>query len=266
MEMKSNINFARRRFLTAATVGGSTLALTGCDAFDNWLRADYAVHETLEKANNLTYRVQRMLLGENSLAAEFSESDIRQPMRPNGVTNPEDEDYLALVANKFADYKLEIAGLVDKPRSFSLAELKSMPSRTQITRHDCVEGWSCVAKWTGTPVAAVLDAVGVKNSARYLLIDCYDTIDQSLSGAIKYYESIDLEDARHPQTILAWGMNGTDLPIANGAPVRMRVERQLGYKQAKYIRKITLVDDFKPFGNGNGGYWEDNGYDWFGGI
>ena len=266
METKPNINFARRRFLTAATLASSTLALTGCDAFDDWLQSDHAVHETLEKANSLTYRVQRMLLGENSLAPEFSESDIRQPMRPNGVTNPEDEDYVAMAANKFADYKLEIDGLVDKPRSFTLADLKSMPSRTQITRHDCVEGWSCIAKWTGTPVAAVLDQVAVKGSARYLLIDCYDTIDQSLSGAIKYYESIDLQDARHPQTILAWGMNGTDLPIANGAPVRMRVERQLGYKQAKYIRKITLIDDFKPFGEGNGGYWEDNGYDWFGGI
>ena len=141
-----------------------------------------------------------------------------------------------------------------------------MPSRTQITRHDCVEGWSCIAKWTGTPVAAVLDQVGVKDSARYLLIECFDTIEKSLSGAIKYYESIDLIDARHPQTILAWGMNGADLPIANGAPVRMRVERQLGYKQAKYIRKITLVDDFEPFGDGKGGYWEDNGYDWYGGI
>ncbi len=266
MDTNPKINFARRRFITAATLGASTLGLTGCDAFDDWLRAGHPVHDTLAKANNLTYRVQRMLLGDSSLAQEFSEGDIRQPMRPNGVTNPEDEDYLALVATKFADYKLEIAGLVDKPRSFTLADLKSMPSRTQITRHDCVEGWSCIAKWTGTPVAAVLDAVVVKDSARYLLIDCYDTIDQSLSGAIKYYESIDLEDARHPQTILAWGMNGTDLPIANGAPVRMRVERQLGYKQAKYIRKITLVDDFKPFGNGNGGYWEDNGYDWHGGI
>ncbi len=266
MENQPTINIARRRFLTAATVGTSTLALTGCDAFDGWLGRDAAVRNTLEKANNLTYRVQRMLLGENSLAQEFSESDIRQPQRPNGVTNPDDEDYVQLAGKKFADYRLEVAGLVNKPMSFSLADLRAMPSRTQITRHDCVEGWSCIAKWTGTPVATVLNAVGVKDTARYLLIDCYDTIDNSLSGRIKYYESIDLHDARHPQTILAWGMNGADLPIANGAPVRMRVERQLGYKQAKYIRKMTLVDDFKPFGDGNGGYWEDNGYDWFGGI
>ncbi len=266
MENQPKLNIARRRFLTAATLGASGMALTGCDAFDSLLSSDAAVRKTLEKANNLTYRVQRMLLGENSLAQEFAEGDIRQPQRPNGVTNPEDADYVAMTANKFADYKLEIAGLVDKPRSFTLADLKSMPSRTQITRHDCVEGWSCIAKWTGTPVAVVLDQVAVKDKARYLLIDCFDTIDQSLSGSIKYYESIDLHDARHPQTILAWGMNGADLPVANGAPVRMRVERQLGYKQAKYIRKITLVDDFKPFGEGNGGYWEDNGYDWYGGI
>ena len=262
----SKVNIARRRFVTAATVSASGLVLTGCDAFDGLLGSDAAVRQTLEKANNLTYRVHRMLLGENSLAQEFTDSDIRQPQRPNGVTDPSDEDYRQLASTQFRDYRLEIGGLVDKPRSFSLADLRSMPSRTQITRHDCVEGWSCIAKWTGTPVAAVLDQVGVKNSAKYLLIECFDTIEKSLSGSIKYYESIGLVDARHPQTILAWGMNGADLPIANGAPVRMRVERQLGYKQAKYIRKITIVDDFKPFGDGKGGYWEDNGYDWYGGI
>lgn len=266
MSDTSRINLGRRRFLTAASVGISGLALTGCDAFDSLLIGDHAVRQTLEKANNLTYRVHRMLLGENSLAQEFTEADIRQPMRPNGVTDPKDSDYLALAAGKFADYRLEIVGLVTKPLSLSLADLRSMPQRTQITRHDCVEGWSCIAKWTGTPVAAVLDAAGVKDSSRYLLIECFDTIEQSLSGSIKYYESIDLADARHPQTILAWGMNGSDLPVSNGAPVRMRVERQLGYKQAKYIRKITLVDDFRPFGGGKGGYWEDNGYDWHGGI
>jgi DMSO/TMAO reductase YedYZ molybdopterin-dependent catalytic subunit len=266
MAENTMINLGRRRFLTAATVGVSGLALTGCDAFDGFLANDHAVRNTLEKANNLTYRVQRMLLGENSLAQEFTEADIRQPMRPNGVTNPKDADYQALAGDRFADYRLEIAGLVNKPLSLSLADLRSMPQRTQITRHDCVEGWSCIAKWTGTPVAKVLDVAGVKESARYLLIECYDTIEQSLSGSIKYYESIDLADARHPQTILAWGMNGADLPVSNGAPVRMRVERQLGYKQAKYIRKITLVDDFGAFGGGKGGYWEDNGYDWHGGI
>lgn len=266
MNAKPHINIARRRFLTAAAVGGSSLALSGCDAFDNLLASDHAVRRTLEKANNLTYRVHRMLLGQNSLAQEFSESDIRQPMRPNGVTDPKDTDYRALVETKFASYRLEVDGLVDRPSSFSLADLRSMPQRTQITRHDCVEGWSCIAKWTGTPVAAVLDAAGAKDKARYLLIECFDTIEQSLSGAIKYYESIDMADARHPQTILAWGMNGADLPVANGAPLRMRVERQLGYKQAKYIRKITLVDDFTPFGGGKGGFREDRGYDWHGGI
>ena len=266
MAENQTINLGRRRFITAASVSLSGLALTGCDAFDGFLANDHMVRDTLEKANSLTYRVHRMLLGENSLAQEFSEADIRQPMRPNGVSDPKDKDYLSLVSGKFADYRLEIVGLVHKPLSLSLADLQSMPQRTQITRHDCVEGWSCIAKWTGTPVTKVLDVAGVKDSARYLLIECYDTIEQSLSGSIKYYESIDLADARHPQTILAWGMNGADLPVANGAPVRMRVERQLGYKQAKFIRKITLVDDFAPFGQGKGGYWEDNGYDWHGGI
>jgi DMSO/TMAO reductase YedYZ molybdopterin-dependent catalytic subunit len=141
-----------------------------------------------------------------------------------------------------------------------------MPARTQITRHDCVEGWSCIAKWTGTPLGLLLDAAGPSPSARYAVFSCFDTLENGFTGPIRYYESIDLHDARHPQTILAYGMNDQPLPVANGAPLRVRVERQLGYKMAKYISRITLADSLEGFGDGGGGYWEDRGYEWFAGI
>ncbi|MEO8882057.1 MAG: molybdopterin-dependent oxidoreductase, partial [Devosia sp.] len=184
----------------------------------------------------------------------------------NGSTDPQGDDYLALKANNFADYKLKITGLVNKELSFSLADLKGMTSRTQITRHDCVEGWSCIAKWTGPQLGPILDQAGIKAEAKYCLYHCYDTMDGGLSGQVPYYETSDLLDAHHPQTILAYGMNGGDLPVANGAPIRVRIERALGYKQPKYVHTVELVSGFADVGSGKGGYWEDNGYDWYGGI
>jgi DMSO/TMAO reductase YedYZ molybdopterin-dependent catalytic subunit len=256
---------SRRRFLTGAAIGSSSLLLASCNVLDG-LDRDSNVRDVLESANNLTYRVHRALVGQDALAEEFTEAEIRQPQRPNGVTNPDDDDYKQLASDNFAQWKLEVGGLVEKPLSLSLAQLQAMPSRTQITRHDCVEGWSCIAKWTGVPLSLVLDEVRPKPSARYVVFHCMDTIDQDLSGAIKYYGSIDLIDARHPQTILAYGMNGKPLPIENGAPLRVRVERQLGYKMPKYLGKIELVESFAQIGMGHGGYWEDNGYEWYGGI
>ena len=190
----------------------------------------------------------------------------RNSAKPTSVTTPDDDAYQALLANDFVDWRLEVTGLVEKPLSLTREQLIAMPSRTQITRHDCVEGWSCIAKWTGTPLSLVLDQAVVKPQARYVMFHCLDTIDRDLSGDIKYYGSIDLIDARHPQTILAYGLNGKPLPVENGAPLRVRVERQLGYKMPKYLRGIELVDSFGAFGRGRGGYWEDNGYDWYGGI
>jgi len=262
----SRLMVNRRKFLTGASVATAGFALTGCDAFDAYLGPDAKTRQVLEGANDLTYRVQRLLQGRDALAQEFGEADIRQPMRPNGVTKPEDKAYQSLLADNFADWRLEVTGLVEKPMSLSLAQLQAMPSRTQITRHDCVEGWSCIAKWTGTPLSLVLDQAVPKASARYVMFDCMDTIERSLSGSILYYGTIDLFDARHKQTILAYGMNGKPLPVENGAPLRVRVERQLGYKQPKYVRRITLIDDFAQIGSGKGGYWEDRGYDWYGGI
>jgi DMSO/TMAO reductase YedYZ molybdopterin-dependent catalytic subunit len=256
----------RRRFLRAAGAGASLLTLGGCDAFDNMLGSEDHVRDVLEKANDLTYRVQRLLAGRNALAKEYPESAIRQPQRPNGSTDPQTEEYLALKANDFADYRLDVTGLVEKPQSLSLAELRNMPSRTQITRHDCVEGWSCIAKWTGVSLSLVLDQAGVKPEARYVLFRCFDSMGNSLAGPVYYYETIDLIDARHPQTILAYGLNGKTLPVANGAPLRVRVERQLGYKMAKYVRGIELIDEFANIRGGEGGFWEDLGYDWYAGA
>ena len=161
---------------------------------------------------------------------------------------------------------MKIDGLVDRPQAFSLADLKTLPSRTQITRHDCVEGWSAIGKWTGVPLASLLRLAGLKPTARYVVLHCADELEKTLDGSGRYYESIDLIDAVHPQTILAYEMNGEDLSVGHGAPLRLRVERQLGYKQAKYIMRIELVDSFAQIGMGRGGYWEDNGYDWYGGI
>lgn len=261
----SKLILNRRRFIGLGTAGLSSIALGGCDLFDGLGDRTRNARDFLLKANDLTYRVQRLLIG-NALAPEYSESDIRQGQRPNGSTNPQSAEYLALKANSFADYRLNVTGLVETPKSYSLDELRNMPSRTQITRHDCVEGWSCIAKWTGTPLSVVLDQVKLKPSARYLVFHCYDTLGASRSGPVSYYESCDLADGRHPQTILAYGLNDKVLPVANGAPIRVRIERQLGYKQPKYVHTIEAVDSFARIGLGKGGYWEDRGYEWYAGI
>lgn len=262
----SKLILSRRRFLAAASVGASGLALSGCDVFDGLTNYDHPVRNFMEGANDLTYRAQRLLTGRDWLAQEFTEADIRQPQRPNGVTAPDDGVYKGLLSNDFRDWRLVVDGLVEKPLALSRDELIAMPSRTQITRHDCVEGWSCIAKWTGVPLALVLDQARVKPEAAYVVFHCLDTIENTLAGEVKYYGSVDLVDARHPQTILAYGLNGSPLPVENGAPLRVRVERQLGYKMPKYLHRIELVAGFGQYGAGKGGYWEDRGYDWYGGI
>jgi DMSO/TMAO reductase YedYZ molybdopterin-dependent catalytic subunit len=262
----SKLIVSRRRLIRAGATFAATLPLAGCDAFDFLQDGDSATRAAMIGINRLTYRAQRLLLGADALAPEFSEADIRQAQRPNGSTAPDTDDYVALQANAFAGYKLTVSGLVESPQSFTLSDLKAMPSRTQITRHDCVEGWSTIAKWQGVPLKAILDSTGVKPQAKFVLFRCYDALTKSLSGPDLYYETIDLVDAQHPQTILAYAMNGNPLPIANGAPLRVRVERQLGYKMAKYIRGIELIDDFSGLNGGKGGYWEDRGYEWYAGI
>jgi DMSO/TMAO reductase YedYZ molybdopterin-dependent catalytic subunit len=255
----------RRTFLRSSGLLVAAAPLAGCDLIDNTIATRGPVTDFMQGINALTYRTQRFLIGADSLATEFAATEIRQGSRANGTTDPQTPDYLALSANFFADYRLEVGGLVDKPKSYSLSELQAMPARSQITRHDCVEGWSCIAKWTGAPLSRILDDVGVQAKARFVVFHGFDTYD-SLEGSVPFYGSIDLIDARHPQTILAYGMNDATLPVENGAPLRVRVERQLGYKMSKYIKRIELVESYAAFGKGRGGYWEDHGYEWYAGI
>jgi len=258
--MVSRRGFLQRSVLFAPAVLG------GCRVLDGLNDPDAALRGVFEGANTLTYRVQRLLGGGTTLAREYQPGDIRQSQHPNGVTAPDDADYRALAADGFAGYQLTVTGAVERPLVLGRDALRVMPARTQITRHDCVEGWSCIAKWTGVPLALVLAEARVKPEARFVVFHCFDTIERSLSGGIKYYESIDLIDATHPQTILAYGLNDAALPVSSGAPLRVRVERQLGYKMAKYVHTIELVSSFAGIGRGKGGYWEDNGYDWYAGI
>jgi DMSO/TMAO reductase YedYZ molybdopterin-dependent catalytic subunit len=262
---KIKIMSNRRRLLGQLGAGASLVALGGCDIFDGMLGTGDPVRNFLQKANVLTKDAQRAIQGPMPMAPEYPASAIREGQRPNGSTDPQTGDYLAVKKDGFAGYRLQVTGLVDKPLSLSLDELRAMPSRTQITRHDCVEGWSCIAQWTGVQLSRVLDQAGIKPAARYVVFRCYDSLGNTLSGPALYYESIDLISARHPQTILAYGLNGQTLPIANGAPLRVRIEQQLGYKMAKYIRAIEIVDSFAKIAGGNGGYWEDQGYDWYAG-
>ena len=249
---------SRRRLLRAAIAGTGVGPLSGCDALSNNAR----FVDILGAAEPLSQRVQRALSG-NRLAAEFPESMISPLFRPNGSIDPQTPEYLALKADGFRGYRLQLAGLVERPLEFSLDALRMLPTRTQVTRHDCVEGWSVIGKWSGVPLAHLLDLARLKPGARHVVFHCFD--DLSGDGS-RYYESIDLVDAYHPQTIVAHSLNGAPVPIANGAPVRMRIERKLGYKQPKYVRMIEVVDGYRHFGAGRGGYWEDQGYDWYGGI
>ena len=256
----------RRGVLHAfAALGG--LAVSGCDRLSNEPR----FRSVLDAANSLTYRVQRFLIGADRLAPEYTEADISPAFRANGSTDPLNEEYLNLVGNHFADWRLKVHGLVKRQLLLSLEELRALPARTQITRHDCVEGWSCIGKWTGVPLAQILLRAGVRPEARFVVFHCADTLDDGGdSGAdpesIRYYESIDLIDAAHPQTILAYDMNDEPLTVPHGAPLRLRLERQLGYKMAKYIVRIELVQSLANLHGGRGGYWEDRGYEWYAGI
>ena len=244
---------ARRSVL----VGGAAL-LAGCDKV-----ADNPTARTiLFKGEDMHRALQRALMDRNALAPEFS-ADQRSPIfRSNGTRDPGTPAYTALREGRFADWRLEVGGLVQRPLSLSLADLGRFPQRAQITRHDCVEGWSAIGKWQGPRLGDVLKAAGLRDGARYIRFFCADQY-----GGAPYYESIDLVDAFHPQTILAWALNDRFLPVANGAPCRLRVERQLGYKHAKYLMRIEAVPTLAGIGKGRGGYWEDNvDYDWYAGI
>jgi DMSO/TMAO reductase YedYZ molybdopterin-dependent catalytic subunit len=197
-----------------------------------------------------------------TMAPEFTRADVSPDFRGNGNLTVEGDAYAAAQAEGFAGWTLAVSGLVASPLVLSLEAIRALPQRTQITRHDCVEGWSAIGEWTGPQLSAILERAGVLPEARYVVFRCAD----DFSGT-PYYESCDLEDALHPQTIVAHLLNGQPLPVKNGAPLRMRVERQLGYKHPKYLTGIELVASLDGFGAGKGGYWEDvAGYQWYAGI
>jgi DMSO/TMAO reductase YedYZ molybdopterin-dependent catalytic subunit len=253
----------RRRLLRGTVAAAGAALLAGCDRLSH----NEAFVEALKSAQQLNRAAHKLVAPRPAMAQEFERKDIVQTFRSNGTLMPMDADYRALGMAGFGDYRLAVRGLVEKPAEYSLAQLRAMPSRTQITRHDCVEGWSCIGQWKGVPLAALLGEAKPLPNARFVVFRCFDSMDTPDPGVdSRYYESIDFDDAYHPQTILAYDLNDQPLPVSNGAPLRCRVERQLGYKQAKYVRAIELVESFADIRGGKGGYWEDEGYSWYGGI
>ena len=248
----------RRQFLKGAAGVASLAALAGCDSLtpSSWFPS------VLGKAEKFTELVQRTITPNRALAKEYAEADISSVFPANGNIDPGTPEYAEMAENNFAEWEVVIDGLVTTPMMLSLAAIKDMPARTQITRHDCVEGWSAIGKWTGVPLGDLMHKVQPLAQAKYVVFHCADIDDEGLS----YYESIALRDCYHPQTILAYELNGKPLDIPHGAPLRLRFERQLGYKQAKYVKHIEIVDSLDGIGGGKGGYWEDQGYEWYAGI
>lgn len=252
--MKTSQLISRRNLLIAGLSSMSGLVLSGCS---RKLPPTYG--NILRMADNLTYAAHQTLLPGQKLVKEYSHQDISS-FPATGTTNPGDpakpkpsEIYQQFHRGGFADWRLSVEGQVTNPGSFSLADLKRFPPRTQITRHTCEEGWSAIGEWTGVPLSRVLDTVGLLPSARFV---CFYSFDE-------WVDCIDMLDALHPQTLLAYGMNGKDLPIPHGAPVRLRVETQLGYKSMKYLQRIVVKDEFDDGGEKGS---IRNGWSWYAGI
>ncbi len=250
-------NFSRRKLITAGlvtTAGASGLAVAAKLAGRYGLIPPdgsglYGPGETL------TYAAQR-LLTRHSLAREFAPSQVSKDPFANEVA-PLGDEFKHLQEGAFVDWRLAVDGMVARPVSFSLAELKTFPRRSQITHLACEEGWSYIAEWIGVPLSHVLDRVGTLPQARYVVYRSFQS---------DWWESIDMADAMHPQTFVTHGMNGGDLPVAFGGPLRLRVPRQLGYKSVKYITRLTVTDSLKPFGKGLGSASPEGGYAWYAGI
>lgn len=203
----------------------------------------------------LTYACQRILTSGHSLAREFNPSLISKVAQVSGDP-PKRGPYQRLLATGFGDWRLSVDGLVARPASFSLADLKRYPARTQITEQTCEEGWSFIAEWTGMPLSEMMNTVGVLPQAKYAVFFPFD----------ESWDSLDMQDAWHAQTLLAYGMNGQDLPADHGAPLRLKVPRQLGYKSVKYLSRVTFTDTLKNIGKGLGSSSPEYGYSWYAGI
>jgi DMSO/TMAO reductase YedYZ molybdopterin-dependent catalytic subunit len=258
--MNKNSEITRRSLLARVLAGACALTLGGCQKLSE---STWFSH-ILGTGEKVTYKMQRLLIPRKAMAQEFTKADRSPLFRSNGTAMPNNPAYSAMADKGFADFRLQVGGLVERPMSFSLNDIRALPSRTQTTRHDCVEGWSAIGEWKGARLGALLEAVRPKPNVHYVVFHCADPMEED--GGSPYYESIDLEDAFHPQTILAYELNNEPLPVANGAPLRLRLERQLGYKMAKYVMSIELVEDFPKIAGGKGGYWEDQGYEWYAGI
>jgi DMSO/TMAO reductase YedYZ molybdopterin-dependent catalytic subunit len=243
----------RRLFLAAGAA-----ALAGCAKVTNGLNDSAGVHAVLDAVERLDYAA----IGTRGRAKLYRAADVDRDFRTNGFDTPSDSLYDGLVKDGFARYELAVSGEVEHPQAFTLRELRALASLTQITRHDCVEGWSAIGQWGGVPLGAFLRLVRPTPKARYVVFRCFD---RSPDGD-PYYESLDLGQAAHPQTLLALDLNGKPLDPDHGAPVRLRVPTQLGYKSAKWVRRIELAAELGGLYGGNGGYWEDQGYEWYAGI
>src|SRR5436190_2670148 len=244
------INLSRRRLIVsglAATAAASGLAVAARMAQTYGLvPPDYG--GIYGAGATLTYAAQR-LLTRHSLAREFPRSLISKDPFPNGDP-PHDEDFRHLEAGGFADWRLSVEGMVARPASFSLGELKSYPQRSQITHLACEEGWSFIAEWTGVPLSHVLELAGILPQAKYVV---YFSVQRD------WWDSVDMADALHPQTLITYGMNGADLPVGHGGPIRVRVPRQLGYKSIKHVNRLLVTDNLKE-------YWPESSYSWYAGI
>jgi DMSO/TMAO reductase YedYZ molybdopterin-dependent catalytic subunit len=250
-------NLSRRKLIgtgLAAAAGASGLAV-GARLADRYGLIPPDHGSLYGPGETLTYAAQR-LLTRHSMAREFARSQISKTPFPNGEP-PQDQAFKRLQAGGFADWRLAVDGMVARPASFSPAELRSFPTSSQITHLACEEGWSFIAEWTGVPLFHILNAVGILPQAKYVV---YFSIQRD------WWDSIDMADALHAQTLVAYGMNGGTLPAGHGGPLRLRVPRQLGYKSVKYITRLTVTDNLKGFGKGLGSASPEGGYAWYAGI
>ena len=244
-----------KRGLFVASAASSALA--ACSPIGTALNGG-SFHRLLTLAEPLDHG----LIGTHGLAQTYAESAISADFPLNSLPTPSDAQYAGFVASHFQSYRLVVDGSVDRPQAFSLDRLQTMVQASEITRHDCVDGWSAIAGWSGVRLSEILAIVRPRSDARYAVFYCMDRDERST----QYYESLDLRQASHPQTLLALRMNGAPIPIEHGAPVRLRVPTQLGYKSAKWVQRIEVVGTFTKLYGGNGGYWEDQGYEWYAGI
>jgi DMSO/TMAO reductase YedYZ molybdopterin-dependent catalytic subunit len=245
----------QRRLFIASSISA---ALAACSPIGTKLNENRAFHHLLETAEGLNERA----IGTRGLVREYKAADISADFPVNSLDTPGDVEYTRLADGRFRSYKLHVDGMVEHPQALDLEQLEHLSNVTQITRHDCVEGWSAIAQWQGPRLADVLMLARPKHGARFVVFHSFDRD----SDGMQYYESLSLEQAAHPQTLLALRQNGKPITPDRGAPVRLRVPTQLGYKSAKWVRRIELVSSFGQFGGGKGGYWEDQGYEWYAGI